>query len=64
LGGRSSDGSIADVAFFNTDLSSTQISAIYSSAFVPIPEPSTVALLGAGVATLAALGLVRRFRPA
>ena len=56
FGGRYFDGSIADVAVYNTDLSAAQIDAIYTSASAsgvspvsPTPEPSTWALMIAGV---------------
>ncbi len=49
FGGRAFNGDIAQVAFFNTDLSAAQIAAIDTAAFTAIPEPPGIALLGVGL---------------
>ena len=62
FGGRYFDGKIADVAFFDKDLSAAQIGAIYASASAPdtvsaAPEPSIWLLMIVGVG---AVGLALR----
>jgi hypothetical protein len=52
FGGRSFQGDVDEVAFYNTDLSATQIAAIYNSALVA-PEPTSLGLIG-----VAALGML------
>jgi hypothetical protein len=49
FGGRAFNGDIAQVAFFNTDLSAGQIAAIDAAAFTAIPEPPSIALVGVGL---------------
>jgi hypothetical protein len=57
FGGRYFDGAIADVAFYNTDLTGTQITSIYGSAAISgVPEPSTWAMMFLGFAALGFAG--------
>ncbi len=60
FGGRAFNGDIGQVAFFNTDLSASQIAAIDGAAFTAIPEPPGIVLVGVGLVVLAAW---RRRRP-
>lgn len=59
--GRDFNGMIADVAVWNTQLSATQVSSIYTGTSTTIPEPATLGLLGVG---LAFVGVLRRPRRA
>jgi hypothetical protein len=63
FGGRAFTGDIAQVAFFGTDLSASQIAAINTAAFSSVPEPSTGALLAAGLGLLLAAAPGRLKRP-
>lgn len=54
FGGRAFNGDIAQVAFFNTDLSAAQIASIDAAAFTAIPEPPSIALMGVGLLVLIA----------
>lgn len=47
FGGRFFDGQLDEIAIYNRDLSSTEISGIYASRSV-VPEPSTIGLLATG----------------
>jgi MYXO-CTERM domain-containing protein len=55
FGGRAFDGDIDEVAFYNTDLSASQISMIAASEGTPAPEPASLGVLG-----IAALALLQR----
>ena len=47
FGGRFFDGGLDEIAIYNRDLSSTEVSSIYASRSV-VPEPSTIGLLATG----------------
>ena len=51
-GGSSAAGLIGQFAFYNYALTSTEISYHYTEAGVAVPEPSTLALLAAGLTGL------------
>ncbi len=62
FGGRAFSGDIDEVAFYGTDLSASQVAAIYSSSLVAVPEPAAGALM-LGVASLGFAATLRRRGP-
>lgn len=65
FGGRYFDGAIAEVAFYDTDLSAAQIAAIYASASLPaVPEPQAWILLIGGIGGVGLILRTARRQPA
>jgi hypothetical protein len=62
FGGRYFDGAISDVAMFDTDLSGTQVSALYTASTLPsgVPEPAAWAMMIVGFGLVG--GVTRRRR--